>query len=496
MTTPLQITEVPEHPPLWVRRPWLTRAALLAAVAAIIALAWSIPSEHTRRGLLLRHPVGIALIVAAVAFAAVGLAANLMRLILVLRYRPVPAPCDDALPMISVLVPAFNEGPLVRRTLESLAASNYPRHKLQLIAIDDGSRDDTWEHIRTAAAELDCVHALRCRRNRGKRWALYEGFRRGRGQVFVTVDSDCVVEPDTLRNLVAPIAADPRVGAVAGNVRVLNRDAGLIPLLLSVQFVFSFDYIRAAENEMGSVLCTPGALAAYRASAVRRILDAWLAQRWMGRECRIGEDRAMTNMILAQGYRVAFQSNAVVHTKVPVAYKGLTKMFTRWARSNVRESIAFARFAFDNATFRDDDEWRLLATRFNFVARTAGLLITPPLVVASLALAVAFPLTAGLHLLGATLGASAWTAAVCLVRGRRSDAVFAPLYSLFWMGALWWINPWAMATSHRGGWLTRGQGPAPRLRDRLAGVLAAPTRRLGREVYRTIARALPRAAAG
>ncbi len=447
---PAPLTAAPPMIPRWLA--W--RLGLLAAAAAVVALTFWLDNGERVRDIVGRHRAGRLLAVAALSYWLFSLAMNAIRLALVLRYRPVPAGRDEDLPAITVVVPAYNEGELVGQTLHSLAASNYPADKLQLLAVDDGSTDDTWQHIRRAADELNGrVHALRCRRNRGKRWALYEGFRRARGRFIVTVDSDSTVDPDTLRHMVAPMIADPSVGAVAGNVKVLNRAAGLIPRLLSVSFVFAFDFVRSAESMMGSVLCTPGALSAYRASCVRPVLERWLRQTYLGRPCSIGEDRALTNMILSQGLLVKFQSNANVYTKVPVAWRGLRRMFTRWARSDVRESIAFARFGF--SAFRGGPRWQLGLTRMNFFAKSLSTLIGWPMLVCLLALAVFHPVVIGLKLVsGAVLG-SLWSMGVCYFRGRRVDAPLAIVYSLFWLAALWWITPWGLLTSRRDGWLTR-----------------------------------------
>src|SRR5690606_6126378 len=103
---------------------------------------------------------------------------------------------------------------------------------------------------------------------------------------------------------------------------------------------------RSAQSMLGSVLCTPGALSAYRKEAVMACLPDWINQTFMGQPSDIGEDRAMTNMILKQGYHVQFQENAYVYTNIPKRYKNLYKMFIRWERSNVRENIMMSKFAF------------------------------------------------------------------------------------------------------------------------------------------------------
>ncbi|RYZ20938.1 MAG: aldehyde dehydrogenase family protein, partial [Sphingobacteriales bacterium] len=135
---------------------------------------------------------------------------------------------DELLQTCTVIVPAFNEGKQVYATLLSLAASEYPEHKLQLLAIDDGSRDDTWYWMQQAKLKLGSrLDIFQQPKNMGKRHALYKGFNLGTGDVFVTVDSDSVVEANTLRLLVSPFITNENCGAVAGNIQVLNNQKAL-----------------------------------------------------------------------------------------------------------------------------------------------------------------------------------------------------------------------------------------------------------------------------
>src|SRR5690606_11094055 len=226
------------------------------------------------------------------------------------RYRSIASVTDEALPTCTVIVLAYNEGKQVFDTLMSLAKSDYPVDKLQLLSIDDGSKDDTWAWMQEAKKMLgDRVDIYQQPKNQGKRHALYRGFHLGKGEVFVTVESDSIVVGNTLRNLVSPFVGDKECGAVAGNIRVLNHKKALLPKMLDVSFVLSFEFVRSAESSLNSVLCTPGALAAYRRTAVFACLPAWINQTFMRRPSDIGEDRAMTNMILKQGHKVLFQRN-------------------------------------------------------------------------------------------------------------------------------------------------------------------------------------------
>lgn len=368
------------------------------------------------------------------------------------KYKPIASVSDEELPVCTVIVPAYNEGKLVYDTLMSLANSNYPEHKMQLIAIDDGSKDDTWRWIQQAKSTLGERLAIHKQpKNMGKRHALYHGFQVGHGDVFVTVDSDSVVKEDTLRSLVSPLVVNETCGAVAGNVRVLNTNGGIIPKMLNVSFVMSFEFIRSAESALGSVFCTPGALAAYRRESVLNCLPEWINQTFMGKPSDIGEDRAMTNMILAQGYKVLFQRNSYVYTNVPEKYKGLYKMFIRWGRSNVRENLKMARFI-----FTDFREGAKSGTRLKFINQLLTFLLAYPLLFLMLYFVVSHPV---LFLSSTLLGIFAFSSFPVFFYTKKynnlKDSLYAYSYSLLYTFGLFWITPYAIVTAAKRGWLTR-----------------------------------------
>ena len=369
-----------------------------------------------------------------------------------LKYKAIPSVPDEELPTCTVIVPAYNEGKQVWDTLISLSNSNYPKNKIQLLAVDDGSLDDTWDWMQKAKDKLgDCLEIYKQPENQGKRHALYRGFQLGNGEIFVTVDSDSIVTPDTLRNLVSPFVKNEQCGAVAGNIRVLNNKKEMLPKMLDVSFVMSFEFVRSAESRLNSVLCTPGALAAYRSSAVHNCLPEWINQTFMGRPSDIGEDRAMTNMILKQGKHVLFQRNAVAYTNVPEKYHGLYKMFIRWGRSNVRENIAMAKYVFTN--FKPESKF---GSRLLFLAQSLRIIMSYPMVLFMLFFVLIHPLL----FLGSTLLSiliiSTFSVMFYAQRYEIKESVWAYTYSILYTFGLFWITPYAIATASRRGWLTRG----------------------------------------
>lgn len=374
------------------------------------------------------------------------------RLVLWRRYRPMACVSDAHLPSLTVLIPCFNEGPLVGDAIRAAAASRYPADRLEIIVIDDGSTDNSWLHILTAAREVrDRVNILTLRhpKNLGKRRALYLGLQRGRGEIVVTLDSDSILQPDALRNGVAPLVRDRRVGCVAGCVEVLNPDESVFTRFLKCSFSLSFKFVRAYQNEFRGVFCTPGALSFYRAEEVRRVADVWLNQRFLGCACTTGEDRALTNLFLERGWLTAYQQNAVVRSRMPTTYAGLCGMFLRWARSNVRETVVLFRFMFTR--FRRE---HLHAFRFNMLLATMALVLPPLLIVNSFMMLLTRDdfLT---HQIGIVLTYSLLFAFIYNVNERDSDWLWLIAYEFFWVTCLWWILPYAFLTLRNTGWLTR-----------------------------------------
>ena len=368
------------------------------------------------------------------------------------KYKPVASVTNEELPTCTVIVPAYNEGKQVYDTLISLDNSDFPDQKLQIISIDDGSADDTWEWMKKAKNILgDRLEIYQQPENKGKRHALYRGFNLGTGEVFVTVDSDSIVDPETLRNLVSPFVNNEKCGAVAGNIRVLNKAKALLPKMLDVSFVLSFEFVRSAESSLNSVLCTPGALAAYRSSAVFACLPEWINQTFMGQPSDIGEDRAMTNMILKQGFHVLFQKNAVAYTNVPEEYTGLYKMFIRWGRSNVRENIQMSKYVFKN--FREETK---LGTRILFINQSLKIIMSYPFLIFMLFFILSHPLLYISSTLLSILILSSFPVIFYANKYDFKESFWAYSYSILYAFGLFWITPYAIATASRRGWLTRG----------------------------------------
>lgn len=388
----------------------------------------------------------------AIVMAGIVGSSTIWHVVLWLSYRPTKAldVGDQRLPSITVVIPAYNEGKTVLDCIDSVISQDFPRHLLRVIAVDDGSLDDTWDYMQAGRRlDPDRVRLIGMDENRGKRHALYQAYHSAQSEIVVTVDSDTILEPGALRAIVAPIVTEPDVGAVAGRIEVLNRDRNLLTRMLGVRYRIGFDFVRAYQSVLKGVFICPGAFTAWRMSAIRGHLDAWRSQEFFGAACTNGDDHAMTNIVLRQGMKTVYQGNAVARTTVPATYIGLTRMYLRWARSNVRESLLFVRFAPRLVLVRGRQlavmdalvHLTLIPLRLYLVLLGYGLMVMAPGLILRSLLAV---------LLAATV-----QMAIYLRSERSFDAVYAMAYAGFALLTLQWIYPVAALTVRRARWLTR-----------------------------------------
>lgn len=216
---------------------------------------------------------------------------------------------------VSVLVPAYNERECIAATVRSLVASDYP---VEIIVIDDGSTDGTADIVQ--ALRLPNVRVVR-QRNAGKPAALNNGIAHARYDIVVMMDGDTVFEPSTVRELVQPFA-DPRVGAVAGNAKVGNRDS-LIGAWQHIEYVMGFNLDRRMYDLLGCMPTIPGAVGAFRRDALDRVGGM--------SEDTLAEDTDVTMALHRDGWRVVYAENARAWTEAPESVQQLWSQRYRWS---------------------------------------------------------------------------------------------------------------------------------------------------------------------
>ncbi|MFI6641650.1 glycosyltransferase [Streptomyces sp. NPDC050504] len=216
---------------------------------------------------------------------------------------------------VSVLVPAYNEKECIENTVRSLVASDHP---VEVIVIDDGSTDGTADIV--AALRLPNVRVVR-QHNAGKPAALNNGIRHARHDIVVMMDGDTVFEPSTVRELVQPFG-DTRVGAVAGNAKVGNRDS-LIGAWQHIEYVMGFNLDRRMYDVLGCMPTIPGAIGAFRRSALDRVGGM--------SDDTLAEDTDITMALHRDGWRVVYAEDARAWTEAPETVQQLWSQRYRWS---------------------------------------------------------------------------------------------------------------------------------------------------------------------
>jgi cellulose synthase/poly-beta-1,6-N-acetylglucosamine synthase-like glycosyltransferase/peptidoglycan/xylan/chitin deacetylase (PgdA/CDA1 family) len=221
-------------------------------------------------------------------------------------------------PLVSVLIPCFNEEKVIVASVRRILASHWDR--LEVLVLDDGSTDATGEVVREAFADDPRVRVVSFE-NGGKARALNRGLADSSGQVVVALDADTLFPPDTIGKL-ARWFADRRVGAVAGNALVGNR-RNLITRWQALEYVTAQNLERRALAALGAVTVVPGAVGAWRRETLDE-LGGYPAD-------TLAEDQDLTLAAQRAGWRVAFDPDARAYTEAPETVAGLLKQRFRWS---------------------------------------------------------------------------------------------------------------------------------------------------------------------
>ena len=233
-----------------------------------------------------------------------------------------PAEVASYRPKVAVLIPAYNEEKVIERTVRAALNSNYPN--LRVIVIDDGSKDRTLEVARRAfASEAAAGRVLILgKANSGKAEALNYGIEHiGDAELFVGIDADTIIASDAISRLV-PHFINPKVGAIAGNAKVGNR-VNLWTRWQALEYITSQNFERRALDVLGAVSVVPGAIGAWRVSAVREAGGYHTDT--------VAEDADLTMALLRRGYRVEYEDMALAYTEAPTNANGLMRQRFRWS---------------------------------------------------------------------------------------------------------------------------------------------------------------------
>ena len=226
-----------------------------------------------------------------------------------------------SLPPVSIIVPAYNEGTVLGAAIDALLRIDYPT--FEIIIVDDGSSDDTlatarqWEGLHGSVAVRVFAKA-----NGGKATALNTGIAQARFPFVLCMDADSTIAADSLRAAM-PHFRDENVGAVAGNVKVVNRE-NVLTRLQALEYIEGLNMPRRAQGFIAAVNIVPGPVGLFRIEALQEVggydTDTF------------AEDADLTLKLSAAGWKIVYEENAIAWTQAPTKVLDLVQQRYRWTR--------------------------------------------------------------------------------------------------------------------------------------------------------------------
>ena len=238
-----------------------------------------------------------------------------------------PPPLRDY-PLVSVLIPCFNEERQAGETFAALAALAYPAY--EIIAINDGSSDNTGAILDELTLQIPQLRVVHLASNQGKSTAMNAGALAARGEILVGIDGDALLDPHALTWLVRRFQMDATLGALTGNPRIRNR-ASLLGKLQVGEFSSIVGLIKRAQSTYGTLFTVSGVICAFRKRALQ---DAG----WWSPGA-LTDDVDVTWRIQLAGWRVTFEPKALCWILTPETLSGLWRQRLRWAEGGVQAIV-------------------------------------------------------------------------------------------------------------------------------------------------------------
>lgn len=241
-------------------------------------------------------------------------------------------------PTVSILISAFNEGQNVYNAVKSMVENEYPRHKLQILVRDDCSPDNTWEWVKKIGEDFENVIVSKNEHNMGKALTFVELAQEASGEIIIGADSDCMFYPNTIKELVVCFT-DDKIAGVGGRIGILNTNQNLLTQYQAIIYASSFYLSKTIESSLGIVQCLGGPLVAFRKNHYLEIVSKIQNRNFLGSPTSNGEDRAITQYLLARGYMTHINLKARCRVGTPNTIVGFFNQQLRWRRSQLMQAF-------------------------------------------------------------------------------------------------------------------------------------------------------------
>jgi cellulose synthase/poly-beta-1,6-N-acetylglucosamine synthase-like glycosyltransferase/peptidoglycan/xylan/chitin deacetylase (PgdA/CDA1 family)/spore germination protein YaaH len=250
---------------------------------------------------------------------ATGLVVARTLVVIWLAYRFRRQPRADFAEPVSVVIAAYNEGKVIGNTLQTLLATDY-KGEIEIIVVDDGSRDETAAEVERVA-DVDLRVRLLRQENHGKARALQRALAAAHHGIVVFIDADTQLQRDTLPRLLEPLA-NKRIGAVSGHAKVGNLRS-FIARCQALEYTCGFNLDRRAYDRWNCITVVPGAISAIRKEAIDQAGGLSLQT--------LAEDTDLTLALHKDRQRIVYVPGAIAWTEAPETVRTLARQRFRWA---------------------------------------------------------------------------------------------------------------------------------------------------------------------
>lgn len=238
-------------------------------------------------------------------------------------------PTSGFFPFVSIIVPVYNEEKVVTASIKSLLDLNYSNY--EIIIVNDGSTDNTKEVTEALVGYQkgrlsDIKVSLINKPNGGKAQALNAGIKYSKAEIVLCMDGDSQLSPDSIKVAVRHFS-NPEIGAVAGNVKVINRGK-LLTDLQALEYIEGLNMARSAQSFVNLVNIIPGPIGLFRKKAIE--------EAGFYSSDTFAEDADLTLKILANGWKIYYEPNSISYTEAPEKLHELLKQRYRWTRGIIQ----------------------------------------------------------------------------------------------------------------------------------------------------------------
>jgi len=275
-------------------------------------------------------------------------------------------------PLVSIIVPAYNEAPCIEKTLISCINQSYPN--FEVIVVNDGSTDNTGEIVENFKRDNEQIlkkrnisFILLNQKNKGKARALNTGKDHAKGNFLITIDADSYLHHLAAERIIGYFSSED-IGAVAGNIQAISGGK-LLGYVQKIEYELGIYFLRESQAALGGVLVTPGAFSAYRKDAIKKFEEGTLT-----------EDFDSSIRTLERGYKIVMAPDAYCYTQVPLSISDLIKQRVRWQQGGLE---VFAKHAFHEKRFSVSIEWFFLFFFgfYGLFTKILGLVIIPVILI-------------------------------------------------------------------------------------------------------------------